>query len=52
MSGAPEIGIARVHDAPDGGGRRLVTLLFAAKDREHDQAVALREHLAERLKRL
>lgn len=28
-----------------------VTLLFAARDREHNQAVVLREHLAERLKR-
>ena len=26
-----------------------VTLLFAAKDREHNQAVVLRDHLAERL---
>jgi uncharacterized protein YeaO (DUF488 family) len=29
----------------------LVTLLIAAKDREHNQAVVLRDHLAERLKR-
>ncbi len=44
--------------APDPVGRCLewcrkgpVTLLFAAKDRDHNQAVVLRDYLAEHLKR-
>lgn len=49
---------AELEGNPEAVGRCLdwchegpVTLLFAAKDREHNEAVVLRDHLAERLKR-
>ena len=48
--------LAELHDNPEAVERCLawcrkgpVTLLFAARDREHNQAVVLRDHLRERI---
>ena len=44
--------LKRAYDkpAPDDGSRVLVTLVFAARDAEHDNAVAVRDALAHQSK--